>query len=111
MREDGIGESGNTSKDGGAEQDAPNDLGDDAGLTEVGEGEVEEAAEDDDDARLQGNASACSHAQMRSSIAAPQDAITYLNDEDDDGVLWIIVGGVSPVEDPGLRWSSHDDVC
>jgi hypothetical protein len=38
--------------DGGAEDDAADDFGDDAGLTDEGEGVVEEAAEDDDYGRL-----------------------------------------------------------
>ncbi len=38
--------------DGGAEYDAADDFGDDAGLADQGEGVVEEAAEDDDNGRL-----------------------------------------------------------
>ena len=44
--EDGVGEARNAAEDGGAEQDAADDFGDDTGLAEFLEGQVEEAAED-----------------------------------------------------------------
>lgn len=48
-----LGEAGYTSKDRGAKEDATNDLGDDSRLAHLGEGEMEDSTEDDDDGRLE----------------------------------------------------------
>lgn len=50
--EDGGREAGDAAHDGRAEQDAADDFGDDAGLAKLGEGVVQQAAEDYDDAGL-----------------------------------------------------------
>lgn len=47
--EDGVGEAWDATHYGGAEQDAADDFGDDAGLAEEGEGVVEYTTEDEDD--------------------------------------------------------------
>lgn len=50
--EDGGAEARDVAHYGGAEDDAADDLGDDAGLADLGEGPVEDVAEDDDQAGL-----------------------------------------------------------
>lgn len=43
----------NATKNGRAQEDAANDLGDDSGLSDLGKGVVEESAEDDNDSSLE----------------------------------------------------------
>ena len=51
-REDGVAKSWDMAHDGGAEDDAADNLGDDAGLADLGERPVEDMAEDDDQTGL-----------------------------------------------------------
>ena len=51
-REDGIGKAWDAAKDGRAQQDPTDDFGNHTGLTEFLEGEMQQAAEDDDDTSL-----------------------------------------------------------
>lgn len=52
LREDGGAEARDVAHDGGAEDDAAEDLCDDTGLADLGEGPVEDVADDDDQAGL-----------------------------------------------------------
>ena len=60
--EDGLAEAGNAAHDGGTEDDSADDLCDDTGLADLGEGPVEEVAQDDDEAGLESCQLLCEYA-------------------------------------------------
>ena len=76
LGEDGVAEVGDAAHDRGAEDDAANDLCDDAGLADLLEGPVKKVAEDEDEAGL--------------------------DDEEGQGVLGVVAGGVGALDDAAL---------
>lgn len=101
--ENGIGEAWDATEDGRTKDNAADDLGDDSGLSDLGEGVMEETTEDDDDgglARTQG----CQLGRCGLGLRAMGG---YLDDEDDDWVLGIIDGGVGALEDAALVGSAE----
>ena len=89
-------EAGYTSKYRGTKEDATNDFGNDSRLADLGEGEMEDSTEDDDDSRLEDGYRHQYDEHIR------RRRVTYLNYEDDDGVLWIILRRIGPFEDATL---------
>lgn len=102
--EDGVGESGYASHDGGSEHNASDDFGDDARLADFRERVVEEAAEEDDDAGLD--------YEHYDGVLGGMLAVGFLiRCVGLHCYLGVIMGGVSTFEDAALGRCSEGARC